>query len=107
MIKIIMSQQARGFTPLITLANFQILDAMFNNIVGSGVGILEEVMCDPASIEWLEFESSIDELMPPEHYRGKSLLMWHKGVSVDESVHGVVRMLTSVTQDIRKTFSFR
>ena len=49
--------QARGFTPLISLANFQILDDMFSNIIGSGVRILEEVLCDPASIHWLEFEA--------------------------------------------------
>ena len=51
--------KARGFTPLISLANFQILDDMFNNIIGSGIRILEEVLCDPAKIGWMEFEASV------------------------------------------------
>ena len=32
---------------------------MFNNITGSGVRILEEVLCDPANIGWIEFEASV------------------------------------------------
>ena len=89
------------------MANFQILDDMFSNIIGSGVRILEEVLCDPATIEWLVFEASVDDLKPPEHYRGRAVLLWRGGVSVDEAVHGVVRLLTPAIRDIRRSLSFR
>ena len=96
-----------GFTPVIDLVNFQILDTIFNNIRGSGVKILEEVFCDPSKVIWEKFDKHVDELELDKSLKGKALLFWHSGVSVDQSVHGLTGLLTNAVHFIRKTFIFR
>ena len=96
-----------GFTPVIDLVNFQILDAIFNNIRGSGVKILEEMFCDPSTVVWEKFDKHFSELNLDQSLKGRALLFWHSGVSVDESVHGLTGLLTPAIQSIRKTFTFR
>ena len=71
---------------LIDLTAFQILDQVFNNIRGAGLEILEEVLCDPASLVWESFDGHVRDLDPGTLGQGKMLTLWLQGISVAEHV---------------------
>ena len=77
---------------------------MFNNIRGSGVRVLEEEVCDPASLAWHVFSGHVSSLHVTE---ARAVLLWPDGVSVDNSAHGLVQLLTPAVAAIRATFTFR
>ena len=104
---LLMSLQKLGFTPVINLVNYQILNDIFSNIDMSGVMILEEMFCDPASVTWTVFDKPLKYLQTDEMSSGKQILFWPSGVSVDESVHGVVSLLTPLVPEIRNVFTMR
>ena len=96
-----------GFQPLIDLTGFQILDQVFNNIRGAGLQILEEVICDPASLVWDSFDGHISNLKAVELSQGRMVVPWLSGVSVAEHVSGVAELVTPYIERVRKTFTFR
>ena len=104
---ILMSLQRMGFTPIIDLVNYQILSDIFSNIDLSGVMILEEMFCDPASVTWTVFDKPLKYLQADEMLTGKHVLFWPSGVSVDETVHGVASLLTPILSEIREVFTLR
>lgn len=79
-------QHRLGVRGLIDLTAFQILDQVFNNIRGSGLEILEEVVCDPAGLVWESFEGHVRDLDPGALGQGKMLTLWLQGISVAEHV---------------------
>ena len=103
----IIGLQRLGFTPVIDLANYQILSDTFTNIASSGVQVLEEFFCDPTTVNWEHFNQPLDQLNTSQLSRGKAVIFWISGVSVHESVHGFARLVTPITEKIRETFTFR
>lgn len=103
----VMGLQSRGFTPVIDLANYQILSATFSNIAASGVQILEELFCDPSEVTWEHFNQPLDQLNVTQMSKGKAIIFWISGVSVEESVHGFARLATPNIDKLRSVFTFR